>query len=118
MEASRDLPARIAEVVGGHRQMVVSHEGRVICACSPLNFRPEDEIAWSSKHVANEVSKVVYPRIETEDQLQDVYPQSVILDADGDVYAMNEYGHAVLLTNYQGHPYEPPALPAIVLWSP
>ncbi|SKD94263.1 Uncharacterised protein [Mycobacteroides abscessus subsp. massiliense] len=105
MEDAQELLARAAEK---HRPYGLD------CKCG----RPINSDADWSRHLAAEIADFVYLRVDTEEKLKDVYPQSVILDADGDLYAMDEYGHAVLLTGWKGMPYEPPALPARVLWSP
>ncbi|WP_457149764.1 hypothetical protein [Mycobacteroides abscessus] len=110
-----DLTARIAEAIGDHQEMVCWEGDGKVERGECLECNHTDSYV---DHLASKIAAVVYVRVDTDEQLKEVHPQSVILDADGDVYAMNEYGHAVLLTNYQGHPYEPPALPAIVLWSP
>lgn len=93
-------------------------------AIQPWNGDPYDYDETGAKHEREKahkqavaVASIVYPRIEIQEALLDLPINALLIDDDGDVYAMGEFV-PVLLTGWSGVRYDPPALPAILIWSP
>ncbi|WP_195167344.1 hypothetical protein [Mycobacteroides abscessus] len=101
----------IAEVLREHR---IVYLDQFICAGCKQTFTSLGE---TDAHQAEKIMAAVYPRIETQEALLDLPINALLIDDDGDVYAMREFV-PVLLTGWSGVRYDPPALPAILIWSP
>lgn len=107
---------------------LVDKIARAIYAISPAiqqwNGDPYEFTEPGARHEAEKARKqamavvpIFYPCIETQEALLDLPINALLIDDDGDVYATGEFA-PVLLTGWSGVRYDPPALPAILIWSP